>query len=344
MSASIEQELFDEISHKSEERLTVPVVKKLYETYKETGCLSALARMISRMPDSNRAPLIHTLGSHVTKEKPIFVFAVAQAKGIDQTKTQVLSASVDLLWALSLILDDIIDNDTVRAGKESAWVKFGKTEAHFCINAGLQAVREELVRHFSQTGWTIMDSYINRAMKSVQQHPLLTFETDPSLLRENYINRNDFYCAAPVKIVSLGNQGTSDKVAIDTLRNVTIAGQILNDLKDMWPEFDHIRPNFSDFRNRLVTIPIKQMYTLLNDSQRIALKQLWNEDSTKDGTLERLMVLVRASEIKSQVVESIKHTYCESVIEFEFVVSNPSFRAIFREWINYKLHQSEFQS
>lgn len=342
MGTITEQRLSDEISHRSEERLTVSVVKKLYDIYKETGCLSALATLVAKMPDSNRAPLIHTLGSHVTKEKPIFVLAIADSVGIDQVKTQVLSASIDMLWALSLILDDIIDNDTVRAGKESAWVKFGKEEAHSCVNAGLQAVKEGMLQHFGEGGWIIMDDYIDRAMKSVRQHPLLTFETNPDQLRVNYIDRNDFYCAAPVKIMSLIHQTPDEYIAIDALQNVTIAGQILNDLKDMWPKFGHIRPNFSDFRNRLVTIPIRQMYMLLNDSQRVTLKQLWEESPTEDSALERLMVLVRDSEMKKEVIESIKLTYKESIVGFESVVSNPPFRSIFREWIDYKLNQSDF--
>lgn len=342
MGTIIEQRLLDEISHRSEERLTVTVVRDLYGIYKETGCLSTLAGLVAKMPDLHRAPLIHTLGSHVTKEKPVFVFAVSKSMGIDQAKTQVLSASIDMLWALSLILDDIIDNDTVRAGKESAWVKFGKGEAHSCVNMGLQAVKEGILQHFGEGGWIIMDDYIDRAMKSVRQHPLLTFETNPDQLRVNYIDRNDFYCAAPVKIMSLIHQTPNEYIAIDALQNVTIAGQILNDLKDMWPKFGHIRPNFSDFRNRLVTIPIQQMYALLDDPQREMLKRLWGDGSTTEDTLTTLMALISASETKKRVVESIKNTYSESIVEFESIVTDHAFRSIFRQWVNYKLHQSEF--
>jgi geranylgeranyl pyrophosphate synthase len=340
MSREIEQiEISKVISHQTEPRLTAPVVKGLYNLYLTSGCLNSLATLIGSMPTETREPLIHTLGSHVTKEKPMFVYAVNMASGTDKSSSTLLAASIDMLWALSLIVDDIEDNDTVRSGQESAWTKFGKSEALRTVQSGLVSIKMCLEDEFGDEGWRIMDSYILKALEAVSQHKHIDLEVQTSVLIQNYIDRNDFYCAAPVEIVQLRRPTILAALEISALRKVTRAGQVLNDLKDLYSQYAHIRPNFSDIRNRLVTIPLKMMYDNFSQNQRLEFLSLWKADHDDPKITDQISILVRDSQVKGVVLDEIRKMYIESLDEFSTVGLEHEFSQVINEWVVYKLAQ-----
>ena len=128
---------------RTKKRLNNAVVKELFDAYCQLGIFAKVSEILETVPQEKREPIIYTLGSHVTKEKPVLVYSVLQSiKERSGKKASQVAAVVDLLWSLSLIYDDIFDRDLKRSGLPSAWVQFGSDEAYKSAYAGFKAVKQ----------------------------------------------------------------------------------------------------------------------------------------------------------------------------------------------------------
>lgn len=71
------------ISGEIESRIREPVVKLLYQRYVDYGLLETSTEILSSLPQQYSGPLLHTLRSHVTKEKPILTYAIGESQGME---------------------------------------------------------------------------------------------------------------------------------------------------------------------------------------------------------------------------------------------------------------------
>lgn len=245
------------------------------------------------------------------------------------------------MWSTSLIVDDIIDNDSQRAGLESAWSKFGKEEAFDCAQATCKHLFSNLCEKVSPMSSLAASSYVELAMNSLEDHKKLDLDSPLGKFYDNYVLRQDFCCAFPVDAIFefVGTKATRE-LARNALREVTLAGQILNDLKDFLPRYGWIRANFSDLRNKLVTIPIRILFENLNCEDKERLRKLYNQSSLIEEN-DQLFIFesFRKNDSLHLIVEMTQNLYGQSLDKFStFVTDQYQFNPI-QEWVNYKLSQ-----
>lgn len=329
------------IDLKTRERLREPVIKDLYESYVSNRILLTLGEILNRIAPDYRLPILHTLTTHVTKEKPLFIYSIGRSFGVADCDSQLLAASVDLLWTLALIFDDIEDRDIKRAGIDTAWVVYGREKSYKAANFGLQAVLESLSDHFGCETAQLCKSYVDSGVESLRAHSSLTL--DSSIIRNivaNYIKRADFHTTFPVEALFSISGGSGDKDrAINALRQVNLAGQILNDIKDFLPEYRWVRPGFSDIRNGLVTVPIKFLWDSMEEEERRIFLEIFGKGKMNDWEQDFIQKSLEKSRTFGLLKKIVADIYHSSWVNFQQVVSQESFRNWFKMWVEYKLDQ-----
>ncbi|GIV44972.1 MAG: hypothetical protein KatS3mg035_2095 [Bacteroidia bacterium] len=125
----------------TQERLFTPIVKDLYAEFVRNGTNQALVEILNQIPTEQHLPILHTLTTHVTKEKPVFIYGIGIGNSIDINKARFVAASTDLLWCLSLMVDDIIDRDHFRADKKTAWRIYGEQTTYKSADIAFQTLQ-----------------------------------------------------------------------------------------------------------------------------------------------------------------------------------------------------------
>lgn len=326
-----------QIDQATRERLHHPVVALLYEAYSSLGILSHLSYLVSLIPKAYREPITYTFGSHVTKEKPILVYTITPEIPEKESAFKTLAASVDLVWCLSLIYDDIFDKDQERAGKTATWIQFGEEFSLKAIQYGLNAVTTGLREYFGDKANRLQD-YIQRGIYALQEHPHLSFNSSPEMIISNYLQKADFHTAFPVELLFHDEKSPQKKAALDAITYVNLAGQILNDLKDMSPIYAWVRTGFSDIRNGLVTLPVKVLWEGLDNSQKEKFMSLFGQGSLTDLERQFLLGLINSTRVMPKCAEIAREYYQASRTGFQQVGRKDLLYYSFR-WIDYKLDQ-----
>lgn len=334
------EQISNTISNEVKSRIKEPVVELLYQKYSDYGLLSTTAEILSDMPDSDVGPILHTLQSHITKEKPIFVYAIGQSRKMDQSQLRYLAVTVDLLWAASLIVDDIVDEDNQRAGMESAWAKYGQEEAYQSAKVTYEHILSNLGKAVSPAAAQAAVRYVEIAMRSLKEHPQLRLDSPMSEFIQNYIDRQDFCCALPVEIIFEGDLDEEVlNLAKEGIREITMAGQILNDLKDMLPRYGWIRANFSDLRNKLVTIPIRILYDHLTEEDQQRLEELYLSPTLTESQHDFVTQLLRQTPALDEILSTIESIYELGMNKLSVAIPDKDQRYPIEQWVNYKLDQ-----
>lgn len=338
-------ELFDlkstlaqEIDLTSRVRLHEPVVKFLYEDFVTSGVLDTEALILSRFPLSLHRPIIHTLSTHVTKEKSQFVYHLGESMPRPQKESISLAATTDLLWIFALIYDDLQDRDEQRAGSLTAWKKFGEQETMRSIETGYSTVLEYLQQIFGYQSSLLCKYYVEEGVSSIQEHRRISIESPIDELQKNYIKRAQFHTDFPAEVL-VKDQSVKDTV-IKAFQGINLAGQVLNDIKDMMPSEVSGRNNYSDLRGRLVTIPMKYLWEFCNDLERQHILSLVEKNVVfGNSQIDLINNLIKKYSLFSFLTSYLKNSYTSNLAVLQEIIKNPTSFKIFQEWISYKLSQ-----
>ncbi len=127
-----------EIDLHTRERIYTPIVVSLYDEFISSGSANELSRLVALLPTEQYPLVLHSLSTHVTREKAAWVTQFASQLEISATDTAYLGAVSELLWTAALIADDIEDDDMQRANIETVWVRYGKQDAFKAWNRRIQ--------------------------------------------------------------------------------------------------------------------------------------------------------------------------------------------------------------
>ena len=105
-----------------------PTVREVFDIYVDSGCYQEYVNLLGRMSVDSRNLLINANTSQVHKEKSGIPLMGAHNYGWDKDGAARIGAAIEALWGLSIIVDDIIDNDIVRNDQPALWVKYGRSE------------------------------------------------------------------------------------------------------------------------------------------------------------------------------------------------------------------------
>lgn len=324
------------IKEVTERKIENETVRVLFSGYCDTGILNEVGNIVDQIPNELREPIIHTLGSHITKEKPMMVYSALRSKEINDDKAIPISATVDILWALSLMYDDMFDQDKKRAGETSAWVEFGSDITFKSAQAGLEAVKDRLnLAVGSEAGQTV-DKYIGKSLVSLKEHRQIKLGTGAECLLTNYSHRSLFHTGLPFALV--GMPTFSSDTSFIALDNVNIAGQILNDLKDVSPKYTWIRESFSDIRTGVTTVPIEIMFANLSEHDKENFRTLFGKENLESSEKQSIVDMFNQTKSLDKTIVLAEELYrlCQS--GFEKSISTQYINYINR-WLDYKRSQ-----
>jgi geranylgeranyl pyrophosphate synthase len=103
-----------------------------------------------------------------------------------------------------------------------------------------------------------------------------------------------------------------------------LAGQVLNDIKDIAPSFDWIRPSFSDVRNGLITIPYRLLWNIIGSKDQKRLESVFRQRniSVKDRNyLIWLFSDINARRTNNDYVRQLYESSWQSLTEVTDIVA-----------------------
>ena len=323
-------------------RIKVPILTRLYERFEDDGLEQISWEILNCIPEVERRPLLYTLTTHVTKEKPAFIYFIGKRDPRYQTRAQVVAASTDLLWSLSLMLDDIIDNDTQRADKDTAWTVYGRKQVEdnikFILNKLVQVQAERISPQVAVFLQECVDDGI-RSLFAPQIHSLDSTEKD---ILENIDQRARFHCEYPMRAVFEGTESSEEHFTLGTeaLFASNRAGQILNDVKDLVPSNLYGRPLFNDIIGGTVTVPLRMMADAVKGADKRLIQDAFGKRELSTQTLSELENLVLAYLPRMRIHQKVSGIYEHFIDTMRLVTDTDDF-SICQEWVQYKVSQAD---
>lgn len=329
----------EKLDNSINDRIYKETVKIFYEKFKSLGLLEAEVHFLSLLSPQAQKALILTLETHVHKEKSVFAFLIAKKFKLDEQQTQAIAITLDILWMLSLMFDDLQDGDVNRAGKPTVWTIFGKDKTYEIGFEILNACVTNIGQVCGDEVAAVVQESVYRGVQANLSHENFAIEqTSPDELYASYDNRNEFSGVLGIDLIYLlsetelltEEQKEQLKLGIKLLNR---ASQVLNDLKDI---DDSYQRGFSDIKNGFVTVPILLLFSNLGESEKSHFLTFFGQkrELTKEEK-EFLLAQISQTRILAQAVMLIKelYTHAEVLLANGFEDEDKSF---LRDWIKYK--------
>ncbi len=329
-------EILNQLEDQIRNRIHHPTVITFFEIYLEAGLHTKTVELISALSEEAQAALVTTLQTHVHKEKPVFISKFGTQLNLEKEQVASIAIAVDLLWAISLMYDDMFDGDTVRSGIPTVWCTYGKEQTVKICFEIFAAILSDLTQHVGSQIASLAKNYVQRGLDSLAKHSQLSLTTTVEELYQNYQDRNDFNGTFGMHaLVELAKQQSLevDAAAIDFIKNLNLASQLLNDLKDI---DDFYNRGYSDIRNGVVTVPISDLYMILSEEeQQTFLKMYGSKRDLTGDDKEFIVKVVDTYDVASNTVKRILAHYATAEEIARNLLSQDDFTLV-QSWIAYK--------
>jgi geranylgeranyl pyrophosphate synthase len=309
----------------------------LYNDFVETGVLNESATILQTLDTSYRAPIVHTLSTHVTKEKSQMTYHLGKQFGKSDRESRIMASSIDLLWSFSLIYDDIFDGDSSRAEISTAWKKFGETNAMSAIENEYSTLLQMLDSAFGANVVALTKKYVEEGVESLKEHTTLSFSSSIEDIIRNYNKRSKFHTDLPIDVFASENQ-EAQKIKLG-LQQINMAGQILNDVKDLMPPEISGRQNLSDIRGGFITLPLKLLWEYFDESEKKTMEDLLGKANLSTNQEEFIMNLLGKYPMLQDIHFIATELYLSSDRIFSSIIKDDLALKLFRGWVFYKLQQ-----
>lgn len=293
----------------------VPAEELIRIAYKENNVEAMARELINSAGEAESEPVRYTHELWYSKAKTMLPSMAAKSLGLEEEKVQTVSAAVDVLWTLSVVVDDIYDIDEMRRGKPAAWKVFGKAEAYKSAETVLRKVLEKLAIELSPIAAKICKQSIEEGMKSIKEHKKLGFENTQEDFEENYKSRDAFFSAAPMEILAAVYIDKSQVLveAGSGLETYYLGGQIGNDLDDLFGGAGRTK-KYSDIRSGLVTLPIKIMWDRMDKVDRVNFMNLFGKGELSEEESTMIEGLLEKHQIFEKSMRLIEEKYAQAKV------------------------------
>lgn len=264
-------------------------------------------------------------------------YQIGHFTNLTEDKLIDISASTELAWITILMHDDILDKDTIRYDKPTAWVKFGKLKTIESIEYGLKAARS---LHPFKNNFNKMYTDCLDAMEAVKNLPLDT--RSPSI--EEAYHGYTFGC---YDYLLPFDSLTKETLALIGYKKMLMA-QLINDYKDtcgsrrqsrVYPELREKQANYitslyldsCDVEARIQIAKLIKQASNTDDYEAISMMLRANDTNVnKKLNLLEAEISEQILRIKSQELRTYMQILLKQTIE--------SFRAIIRAEISMYKH------
>lgn len=260
------------------QKLLLPISKSLENVYQEINYA-----INDNLNNDIEIPLINNSGKRI--RAVLLLLSNGLFNGASNNVSK-LAASLEILHEATLIHDDIIDNAELRRGKPAISTKYGNKIAvltgDYYVNRALTIIynlnRNDILNCFIK----VTNDMILGEFYQLKKYNLVEYNI------ENYykvieLKTASFFAICAKLAAILNNQSSSIR---DSLYNFGLkfgyAYQIKDDLLDYTGEKGRIGKNpGNDLKNKKITLPVILLYNKLNNKEKIKLKKVINQDSTK---------------------------------------------------------------
>ncbi|MDQ3239745.1 MAG: polyprenyl synthetase family protein [bacterium] len=291
------------------ERIYHPTVRMIYSEFVRLGHQELTTRILESMPVDSLGPIEQALATHVHKEKSVIAQYIGDSLGADHNQTQIVATACDLLWGLSLLYDDVIDDDQIRAGMPTSWVRYGKQRTMSAVYDGVEVIVKLLQSRVNPETTNACSHYVQQGIDSYDEISRITFDSPLNAILMNYIRRCNFHQAFPVIALFryIGtNNPEKESVVLEALQAGNQAGQLINDLKDC-SVMTFGREPFRDVENGVTTIPIKLLWDQMDSEEKYEYLKLHGKDGLNSNDVRILNYLFTkyyvAEQCKARIVE-----------------------------------------
>jgi len=322
------------------ERIWHPVIRGFYEEFVRNGTYTTLEEILAQIPPESLPPILYTLTTHVTMEKPIFVYGIG-VNFTPEDRVKFVAASTHLLWCLSLIVDDILDKDTQRANRATAWLVFGKEKTYSDALAAYNTLQRLTGERLSPQTSTILVQCVERSLRSLTDTSIRNLDTSIENILRNIDDRARFHCEYPLLALSPYSSETTEEIkrAINALFCVNRAGQILNDVKDLVPSGLYGREGFSDLRSGTATVPLIMLYQALSPEEKNLFTISFGNTSLISNNNPQIREIISQRLPQTQIYSLAEEFYTTFLSLIKGTIS-PNYFPFCQSWVDYKLEQA----
>ncbi len=322
------------------ERIFEPTIRNLYTEFVRNGTYQKLLEIINHIPPEHHPPILYTLTTHVTKEKPVFIYGIGTGNSADEDTTRFVAASTDLLWCLSLMVDDIIDKDYMRANRKTTWNLYGQEETYRSAQVAFGIIQDLMAEILSPTAAQLLVETVNDSLKSLEDPVLRSMDSNVDDIIHNIDRRARFHCEYPIRALFAGNEKEEIiSIVTDGLFCVNRAGQILNDVKDLVPSTVYGREPFTDIRSGTTTIPLVMLQNVSTSEEKQILRECFNCPTLTPKQVSWLRDFVTRKLPREQIYSLVSQNYKQFLETMEKVVPS-QYLVLCQGWVDYKLTQT----
>ena len=247
------------------------------------------------IPDTPRYlydPIRYSIRNEGKRFRPILTHLSGRANNIDSDALMNLSIAVELLHNFTLVHDDIMDNDTIRHGKQTIHEKWDSSTA-ILAGDGIYTIAQIILNKISSNS-ILLSKYFNKTTLEICEGQALDkeFENDHDIDRRMYFDminkKTGSLLGASAALPIIYNDGSEEQIYIYEQfgRNLGMGFQIHDDLLEITADTETMGKSLgSDFyegKQTIMVILARESYPdewrdLLNLSQNNELiKNIYN--------------------------------------------------------------------
>ena len=194
------------------------------------------------IPDAPRYlydPIRYSIRNEGKRFRPILTHLSGRANNIDSDALMNLSIAVELLHNFTLVHDDIMDNDTIRHGKQTIHEKWDSSTA-ILAGDGIYTIAQIILNEISSNG-VLLSKYFNKTTLEICEGQALDkeFENDHDIDRKMYFDminkKTGSLLGASAALPIIYNDGSEELIYIYEQfgRNLGMGFQIHDDLLEI---------------------------------------------------------------------------------------------------------------
>ena len=241
--------------------------------------------------------------------RPILVLLSAKACGYEGSDAHTLAAVVELIHVASLVHDDVLDEATIRRGRETLQTKWGNKVAvlvgdylHARVLSMLVSCRADdpAMEILADTTQAMCEGEVIHAYKS----------GDFDITEEEYLKIISFKTGKLIAAsCTLGaHLGTKDQQQTDALttygQQIGTAFQIVDDLLDFVEDPEKLGKNaFGDLREGKLTYPIIHTRKVCNDNEKQTLEKVLNPDTDETEAISFVEFLFQRYDVEKHCLK-----------------------------------------
>ncbi len=241
--------------------------------------------------------------------RPILVLLSAKACGYEGSDAHTLAAVVELIHVASLVHDDVLDEATIRRGRETLQTKWGNKVAvlvgdylHARVLSMLVSRRADdpAMEILADTTQAMCEGEVIHAYKS----------GDFDITEEEYLKIISFKTGKLIAAsCTLGaHLGTNDQQQTDALttygQQIGTAFQIVDDLLDFVEDPEKLGKNaFGDLREGKLTYPIIHTRKVCNDNEKQTLEKVLNPDTDETVAISFVEFLFQRYDVEKHCLK-----------------------------------------